>query len=136
MKHIFSLIALLFFCNLLSAHDIHYNNAVLHEWTIKNTDKSLFASYCMSKNGEVFLQKKNSEIVKLPLKDLSEKDKSSTRIYRKYGSPSNTSVSWHGHADLLYSSPKKTARIFGSFGLWWHYYISLCIHAKNESGFK
>lgn len=74
MKHIFSLIALLFFCNLLSAHDIHYNNAVLHEWTIKNTDKSLFASYCMSKNGEVFLQKKNSEIVKLSLKDLSEKD--------------------------------------------------------------
>jgi len=74
MRYIFLLFAFLLITKPTSAHDIHYNNVVLREWRIPKTANHFVASFCSFKNGEVYLQKINTEILKIKLDELSETD--------------------------------------------------------------
>lgn len=55
------------------SHNLNYDKAILHEWTVNNNTK-INASFLMFKNDVVYLQKDNSETVHFPLADFSPSD--------------------------------------------------------------
>lgn len=68
-----------FLMNLHSyAHNVDFHNVSLHHWTLNNKTK-INASFLIWKNDLVYLEKENSEVVKLPLSAFSASDRELVR---------------------------------------------------------
>ncbi len=60
----------------LNAHNIDYNNLVLRHWSITAENKFVDGSFYMYKNGEVFIEDANRQVLHYPITCLSENDRS------------------------------------------------------------
>lgn len=75
MKKIVTVLILFCFGSGLFAHDINYENVILHTWVIKKENKSIEGSFYMLKNGIVFIEDSQHAIQQFPLALLSEQDR-------------------------------------------------------------
>ena len=60
--------------NFIFAHDINYEKIILKHWTIEKENKTVDGSFCMYKNGNVFIEDANNKIVNYPLASFSKED--------------------------------------------------------------
>lgn len=58
----------------LQAHDIRSNQIKLREWHFANNNKAIAGSFYMFKDGKVFIELTNNQIVSYPLNSLSQAD--------------------------------------------------------------
>ncbi|MBC7523307.1 MAG: T9SS type A sorting domain-containing protein [Flavobacterium sp.] len=66
-------------CNTIFAHTINYENQVLRHWNIQKQNTFIDGSFSMMKNGKVYIEDANNNIVNFPLADLSVEDQAYTK---------------------------------------------------------
>lgn len=62
------------FSNILFAHTINYDKAILRHWSIVSENKTIDGSFFMLKDSQVFIDDANDNIIKVPLNSLSKED--------------------------------------------------------------
>ncbi|WP_395061854.1 T9SS type A sorting domain-containing protein [Flavobacterium sp.] len=65
-------------CNTIFAHTINYENQVLRHWNIQKENKFIDGSFSMLKNGKVYIEDANNNIINFALTDLSKEDQQYT----------------------------------------------------------
>jgi hypothetical protein len=73
MKNL-QLLLLLLCCNLIFAHTINYENQVLRHWFIKKENKFVDGSFSMIKDGKVYIEDAQNQILNFPISSLSKAD--------------------------------------------------------------
>lgn len=61
--------------NCLLAHNAHYEKVSLRQWNIEKEHKTVKGSFCMMKDGKIFIENDLHQVLSYPLNSLSEKDK-------------------------------------------------------------
>lgn len=75
MKRKFIILYLLcFFCVLSFAHTINYDKVMLRHWTVTKENNSIDGSFYMLKDGNVFIEDADDNIIQYPLSSLSKDD--------------------------------------------------------------
>ncbi len=83
MKQIQSIAILLLFnlsFQFLFAHNIDYSHVVLRHWSVASESKFVEGSFYMYKNGEVFIEDANHQILRYPINSLSENDQAFVQL--------------------------------------------------------
>ena len=70
----FLVIFLLLLSNSLSAHTINYDKVILKHWIVEKENKTVEGSFYMYKNGNVFIEDANDNIINYPLAYFSKED--------------------------------------------------------------
>jgi Secretion system C-terminal sorting domain/YHYH protein len=68
------LLLMVFASSTIFAHNVDYSNQVLRNWTITKENKTIRGSFSMYKDGKVFIEDANSNLVSFPLQYFSTKD--------------------------------------------------------------
>ena len=75
MKKIICLLLLFCGVNFSQAHDLNYEKVIPHQWKIEKENKTIDGSFYMLKDGKVFIENTEQNIVSIPLQSLSVADK-------------------------------------------------------------
>jgi len=73
MKNL-QLLLLFLCCNIIFAHTINYQNQVLKHWNIEKQHTSVDGSFSLLKNGIVYIEDAQNNIIKYPLESFSKAD--------------------------------------------------------------
>ncbi len=73
MKNIILGISLLFVLS-LNAHNLTNTQQSLRKWTVNSEHQTLLGSFCMAKNGDVYIEDTNHQLSHFPIKSLSAED--------------------------------------------------------------
>ena len=90
-----SLVAFFLVFSSVYAHDSHYNNIVLRNWSIKSENILVEGSFYLYKNGEVFIEDANHQIVHFPYSCFSEKDQEYIRQKNNFIAEINEQIHIH-----------------------------------------
>ncbi|MBK7359311.1 MAG: T9SS type A sorting domain-containing protein [Saprospiraceae bacterium] len=74
MKKIIIILIFGFITNLISAHDLHYENVIFKKWNIECVNLKIEGSFYLLKDGKVFIESANDKIVTYPIEFFSKKD--------------------------------------------------------------
>lgn len=67
-------ILICFFANYAFSHTINYDKVVLHHWTLEKEHQLVNGSFYMLKNGTIYIEKANDEVVHFPISAFSKED--------------------------------------------------------------
>ena len=70
----FTLIIICFFFNFAFSHNTHYDKILLHHWSIEKEHQPVEGSFLMLKNGLVYIEDANENIIHFPLSSFSKED--------------------------------------------------------------
>jgi len=65
-------------CNTIFAHTVNYENQVLRHWNVQQEHQFVDGSFYMFKNGKVFIEDANNNVINFPLTALSKEDQQYT----------------------------------------------------------
>lgn len=68
------LILLCLFANFAFSHNTHYDNILLHHWSIEKEHQFVDGSFFMLKNGNVYIEDANEKIIHFPFSSFSKED--------------------------------------------------------------
>jgi hypothetical protein len=63
-----------FFFNFAFSHNTHYDKILLHHWSIEKENQTVAGSFYMLKNGDVYIEDANENIIHFPLSSFSKED--------------------------------------------------------------
>jgi hypothetical protein len=90
-KSIFLLLFLI--CSSLFAHNVNYENVNLHHWFVERENKTIEGTFYMFKDGNVYIEDADDNIINYPISYLSKEDQSfALKKYEWVRQVNNTSV--------------------------------------------